>query len=347
MRGAVVLILAALPSFLVLRTSLFDPRRAEIEAAFERADAVLRAQASNRQEYWTLVPPADRSFGWLLPAGYWRLLIRAFPGVALDRYVANLDAPYPDRLAAQWGIYALAEDRYPAAKSLLLGRLSSSDPEVRTRVVRTLRHFMDPSLTPHLIALLPPRFDEYDRNEIGQAVLETVTWSLPPDRKAVRAAIDRFRADNEGFWFSTEAARLRLAFYETADPVLAADRLLSEGRKEDFAGDAEAWLPAYAAHRGLVALAPLLRRRVDEEIRRETDEENRRWLDPAAADEPLNPSWDAPPGFRAAFVLAAYRTALRDLGVPLTDEERRWLEAHRLLRPAREYLVEAGILSRR
>ena len=48
-----------------------------------------------------------------------------------------------------------------------------------------------------------------------------------------------------------------------------------------------------------------------------------------------------------SFNLAAYRTALRDLAVPLTEEGRSWLDRHRLLRSPREHLVEAGILPKR
>jgi hypothetical protein len=341
MKPALALIVLGIPAFLAGRTSLFDPARTRAEAVFERADAALRAQAAGDL---LDLPERERDFARLLPTGYWKLLVEEYPDLAFERYAGRLDDPFPDRLVASWGIHALARLRHPLAKALLMRRAASADPEVRAHAIRLLRFYMDPSLTPWLLGLAPAEPDDYESHEVLGAVLHAATWSRPPDPAAVSRGLQA-RQDRLGLWAGTDGARLRLRVLLAADPLVEAERHLFPGEDDLVRDDFEEWLPGYVAHRNLRNFAPLLRRRVDAEIAKEREDEA--FLDPAGSGKPLDPQNDAFWGFRGPFLLAAYRRALRDLGVPLTDEERAWLDRHRLLRPPREYLVEAGLLRAR
>ncbi|HYE97711.1 MAG TPA: HEAT repeat domain-containing protein [Planctomycetota bacterium] len=337
MRAALVALLLAVPAFVATRGGLFDPAPDPVVRAFERAERAVAAFADRRAGDGDLRP-----FNSLLPVGYWALLVEAFPDVAFARYAGRLDGGATENRVARWAVHRLAQLGHPAVKPLLLGRLSSPDPETRAHAVRLLGLLMDPSVTPLLLARMPETPDGFDDHQLASDILRAVSTSPQPDASAVARALERYARHESSAWFGTDGARLRLEVLSAADPVQAAERGLFEDRRDRIRDEFEEWLPAYAARARLAGMAPLLRRRAEAEIAR-----GDAVLDPAARGEPLMPQRDAFWRFRGAFVLAAYRKALRDLGVPLTPEERRWLEAHRLLRPARDYLVEAGLLPAR
>lgn len=334
MRAAVVALLLAVPGFVATRGGLCRPD--PVIRAFARAEQAVLAHASGKS--------GERTVNSLLPVGDWTLLIEAYPDLAFARYARRMDGGDPANLVARWTVRELARLGHPPVKPLLLERLSSPDPGVRAHAVRLLGLLMDPSITPHLLARMPDRTDDFDSNQMASDILRAATTSRPPDPAAATRALERYAKDDSSFWFGTDEARIRLEFFAAADPVRAAERLLFESGPEGPGEDFEEWLPAYAARARLTALAPVLRRRVDAEIARASVDGEAEALDPAARGEPLMPQRDAFWSFRGPFLLAAYRRALRDLGVPLTPEERRWLDAHRLLRPARDYLVDARLL---
>jgi hypothetical protein len=334
-----VAVLCALAVTTSCATAAPDP----VEEAFRRADAAQRPFATRKAEDFARLEPGYETVVSLLPAGTWGLLIDAFPDRAYARYGPRFERGGDDATAtvARWALVRLAERRHRPTLEFFLGRLGSADPYQRGLAVRMVAHAGDPTLTPRLMAVMPEKNKDGEDAELSADILKAAAGARPPD-PAVGRILRRLTKDEN--WFVGDSTRARYSVASATDPVAAATRLLFDDRREtDSLESFEEWLPEFAVRERLVAFAPLLRRRVREEIEtyRANDEEAA--LRPST---PLLPQLDAFWGFRGPFLLAAYRTALRDLGVPLEPEERDWLESQRLLRPPAEVLIEAGVLPR-
>ena len=318
-----------------------------VEAAFRRFDDVQRPFVRRRAEDVQRLPPDYEQIVSLLPQGYWGLLIDAYPDRAFARYAPVYVKGGDEGILARWALVRLAERGHRGTFDFFRSRLDSADAYERGLAVRMLAHAGDPALTPRLLAMLPKEIRDGEDSERANDLLKALTSCAPSDPEAVETALLRFR----DFWkdgspYSTELLRLRFAITTAAVPAEAARKGLEAVRRKNLSLESfEEWLAEFAVRRRLPSMAPVLRLRVRQEIALYVAEEDEDKLFPAEA-EPMLAQFDAFWGFRGPFLLASYRRALRDLGVPLTREERDWLEAHRLLRPPREYLVEAGYLPR-
>ena len=223
---------------------------------------------------------------------------------------------------------------------LFRGRLEHSDRYHRGLAVRMLAHSGDASLAPRLLRMIPAEVKDGEDSELVHDVLAAVAGFRPCDAAVLEPLLKRFSQD--GGWIVGESIHAQFAVTRAADPADAAKRFFPEDLENNLTMESyETWLAEFALRQRLTALAPVLRRRVQLEIEKYRKNDDEKDLRPGEA---RMPQMDAFWGFRGAFLLASYRCALRDLGVSLTPEERDWLESQRLLRPPREYLVEAGIL---
>lgn len=322
------------------------PPRRSLERAAEIAGALI-LEGRRGPDFATTVDYATN-----LPVGYFQLLVRAFAdeafGVFSTRYLAD-----PEKATvAYWALGELARLRHGPTMQLFNAQLEGSDPVRSRRAAKALVHYDVPQLAPRLLSLLPADPEHSDQTELARAALLTAAALPHADSADLDAALDRYRRleDESGIdgWYGVAEARRRAAVMRASDvstALAAAIRLDTDDRSDDL--DRALWAADVAERRGLREVAPVLRDRVDREIRRLASEDRLGELDVLERHRRGDYDLSATHAFRSqdVAVIARLRLAVHRLGGELSEEERRWLDGLRLLRSPREYLVEAGLVA--
>lgn len=297
--------------------------------------------------------PSPQQYATNLPVGYFQLLVRAYPAEAFEIYSAQYLGDPGGATVAYWALGELARLRHEGVFQLFNAQLEGGDP-VRTRqALKALVHYDLPQLGPRILALVPADPRDADEAELLRTALRVAGSSGSADRGALQTLLDRFDAKARDLgipdYYGTAESRLRADVL--ASPDLSAALTGALDRKTDDSTDdldRAQWVADVAVRASRRDLVPALRKQVAALVRHLREEKREEELDILSRQRRGFydlPSAGAFGGLEEVRVIARLRRAIVDLGGELTSEERDWLDGLRMLRPPREYLVEAGLVS--
>jgi hypothetical protein len=273
-------------------------------------------------------------------------VIRAHPDEAFavfsTRYIADLvGSPM-----AYAGLRELARLRYEPTFRFFNVLLDNPDAGKVEQAVLALSDIDGATPADRVLARLPDKIEDADDSALTRSILVSLASMKSTDARRLEAALGRVRAlekESGSDHGTTEAAR-RLSMTQGASPAEAISARLKGEAGKDLHG--VRWAAEDASRRGLKDAIPALRARANAEIERLrrlgregeldlADLRRKGWID--------LPSADAPVSLVEVRLIASLRKAVVDLGGTPTDEERRWLDGLRLLRPPAEYVRDSGI----
>lgn len=281
-----------------------------------------------------------------LPLGYAWLVIRAHPDEAFAVLSTRYTADPVGSPMAYAGLRELARLRHEPTFRFFNALLDNPDAGKVEQAVLALSDIDGATPADRVLARLPNKIEDADDSALTRAVLVSLASMKSTDARRLEAALERVRAlekESGSDHGTTEAAR-RLSMTRGASPAEALSARLQGEAGKDLQGTR--WAAEEALRRGLKDAVPALRARADAEIGRLRRLGREGELDLADLRRKGRidlPSADAPVSLVEVRLIASLRKAVVDLGGTPTDEERRWLDELRLLRPPAEYLREAGI----
>jgi len=332
-----------------------DPRPAAPSAPprelLKRAGDILRAIFTRG----ALPPDVQRPHDYAtnLPAGYFQLLVRAFPDEAFEVFSTEYLGDPEKATVAYWALGELARLRHGPTFDLFNAQLDGGDPVRARQALKALANYDVPQLGPRILARVPEEIEDADDADLLRTALLVAASISSVDPAALDERIGRYdrKAREEGIpdFYDTDEARRRAAVVRAADPAAALAELVrldTRSHRDDL--DRAVWAAERAVRGGHAAVAAAVRERIQKELERLRADDRLGDLDFLGRQRqgsPDVPSAGAFGGYEEARAIALLRRAVLNLGGALSDEEKRWLDGLRLLRSPREYLVEAGLIA--